>query len=889
MKRGRVILFLVIYIALSQIFLFSKNNEKNNEKDKKEDISSMNSNNRIEDRKVDEGAKMLIDRMKWFFEGRQGPDGFIPHNARLNALRQMEENIRKGILAAEDSIIPGNLWSPIGPAPLYSGSTAYSGRVSTIAAANSNTIYVGAAQGGVWKTTTGGPPWTPLTDNQASLASGSIAIAASNPNIIYVGTGESNFSCDSYFGAGILKSTDGGNTWSLLGQSTFSNTSISKIIIHPTNPNILWAANTRGTGGFICYVPSGTYGVWKSIDGGNTWTLVLGSGQTGVISYTTDLAISNTDPNVIYAGVRESGIWKTTDGGTTWTKLGGGLPTTNIGVIDLAIDPNNNNIIYATYEALSTGQHLNIYKSTDSGINWAPINKPANLCSSYCWYCMFIEVAPDGNVWLGGIYLYRSSNGGSTWTNVSNSGLHVDQHAIAFPGDGSVWIGNDGGVFKTANNGSSWQNLNVGLYTVQFYPGTSLHPTNANLGLGGTQDNGTLKYTGTTSWTEIYGGDGAFSSIDFTNPDNVWYVSYQYLNILKSTNGGTSFSSATTGLTDANTSNAPFIAPYVMCPNNANVLIAGSDNVWRTNNGAANWSSNSPDPLDLSNSKIRAIAFAASDTSCNTYFVGLQNGKIFRTTVGGGSSGWVEITGTLPSRGINDIAVHPTNANIVYLAFSGFGGPHVYKTTNALDPAPVWNAIDTGIPDIPVNAILLDPTDPNVVYIGTDIGIFRSTDAGSSWQSFNNGHPRVAVFDLVADDNPPRIFSFTHGRSAFTLSTAPPGEVPMKNGSGNPLLITKSGNNLILSWSAPGGNCIPTDYGIYRGNIGEYYSHTQIDCYDDGPDYLQETIPSDVGSYYFIIVARTDTVEGSYGKNSNGTERPVGITKCVANQNLNPC
>jgi photosystem II stability/assembly factor-like uncharacterized protein len=255
----------------------------------------------------------------------------------------MEENLRLGrLLASPVNKVPGDGWAPLGPSPIipFDGVSAFSGRVAAVAVdpTNTNTAYIGAAQGGVWKTTDHGATWTPLTDSQKSLASGSIAIAPSNHNIVYVGTGEPNAISVSYFGAGILKSIDGGATWTLIGATPFANTSVSRIIIHPTNPNILWAANTSGFAGQGYGPPAPvTLGVWKSTDAGATWNLVLGTTQTGVAaSQVHDLAIHPTNANVLYAGAYHSGVWRTIDGGSTWSRLVSGLPASaDIGLRDV--------------------------------------------------------------------------------------------------------------------------------------------------------------------------------------------------------------------------------------------------------------------------------------------------------------------------------------------------------------------------------------------------------------------------------------------------------------------------------------------------------------------------------------------------------------------------
>lgn len=712
----------------------------------------------------EESDEALRDRMSWLREGRVGPEGFFPRNGRLRAMREIEANIKKGLLRSIGAeAIPGTSWTPIGPAP----SSGNSGRVTAVAVhpTNSSIVYVGAANGGVWRTLDSGTTWTPLTDSQPSLATGTIVIDRTNPNVIYVGTGEANFSCDSYYGVGILKSTDGGSTWTLLGNLPFANQSVSKIVLHPSSPGVMWAGTTAGNGGFVCGGRSTTTGVYKSTDGGVTWTRTT----TG---HVTDLVLDPANANILYAAFDSVGVRKSVDGGATWTLLAGGLPTANIGRVDLALQ-GNPATVYAAYEDGATGGYLGAWKSTTGGSSWTQLTgAPSNLCSTYCWYFLGMDVAPNGNLWLWGYSVNRSTDGGATWSNIG-SAMHVDHHAVAFAPNGNIWVGNDGGIYKSTNGGTLWTAMNTGFQTMQFYPGVSLHPSDSSYMLGGTQDNGTNRRSGTT-WSRIYGGDGSWTAIHPTTPTTI-YASSQYLNIRKSTDGGSTFAAATTGLTDANNSTyAPFIASFILCPSNPSVLIAGSNNIWKSTNGAGSWASNSPDPLvpgaTGKAAHLNALAFAKSDTTCNTYFAGSKGGKLYRTTVGGGTSGWTDITGTLPARGIQDIAVHPTSANTVYVTLTGWGGGHVFKTTNALSNPPTWTDISSGLPDAPVNAVLLDPTDSNIVYIGTDVGVFRSSTAGGSWAAFMTGLPNVPVFGLAANSGTNTIVAFTHGRGAWKLS-----------------------------------------------------------------------------------------------------------------------
>ena len=743
-----------------------------------------------------DGPEVILDRIRWFRQGRLGSNGVIPIGARNRALSQMDDNVRLRRLGASPvRRVPDDGWAPLGPSPLYDtdGVTAFSGRVAAVAIdpTDTNVVYVGGAQGGIWKTTDHGATWTPLTDTQRSLASGSIAIAPSNHNIIYAGTGEPNATGDSYFGAGILKSIDGGTTWTLIGATPFATSSVSRIIIHPTNPNILWATNTLGFAGKDIYFPPvlPSLGVWKSTDAGVSWTLVLGTTQTGVAqSQVHDLVIHPTNPNVLYAGAYHSGVWRTTDGGSTWIRLGGILPAAaDIGRVALAIDPNTATTVYAMFANYSNGDFLGsqqgTYKTVNGGASWTLLSKPTGMCYftnmtdvcsyngySQCGYDLVVGVGLDHSVWIGGTGLWRSGDGGTTWSSVCPSGYggHVDYHALAFRGS-DVWIGQDAGVFTTAQDGTGWTNRNLGLTLEQFYPGASLHPTDATWAIGGTQDIGNPFYSGSQAWHMLSGGDGAFSAFDLTDPYNVLYISTQKLNILKYDHGN--WSSAINGLTDANTNNTNFISPFVMCPYNSQVLIAGSKTVWRTDNGAALWSVNSPDPLNTHNSSVMtALAFATTG-DCNTYFAADNWGRIYRTRDAGTT--WVEITPA--NRAIADIATDPRDPNVVIVGVSGFNFPsasqHVLKTTNALDPSPTWTVISSGIPDIPANAVLIDPDNSSIYYLGTDIGIFRSADGGVTWQVFMDGHPNVAVFDLVGNSATGTILSFTHGRGVFKLAT----------------------------------------------------------------------------------------------------------------------
>lgn len=685
--------------------------------------------------------------------------------------------------------IEGNTWVNVGPAPItgspgvFFGAPPWTGRVADVAVdpANPDHWLIGAAQGGIWETFDAGATWTPKTDDQASLATGAIAFAPSDPSIIYAGTGEAVFSGDAYAGAGLLKSTDGGTTWALVDTPTFAKTTFSDVAVDPTNPDILLAATSRGTAGRVASGPPSAppTGILKSSDGGATWSLTL-SGRA------TDLEVDPTNFNNQYAGIGEifgsplNGVYRSIDAGETWTLITGPWDTIpgGVGRVELAIAPSNPNVLYVSIQDAfgmggSDGSLLGLFRTDnawDETPTWTQIASAPNFCGPQCWYDHEITVDPTNPdiLYAGGVSLFKFD--GVVWTNVLN-GLHVDQHTMAWVGTQLI-VGNDGGVWSTTDGGSTWTNHNTSLSITQFYEG-SIHPTDPNFALGGSQDNGTEKWTGTDAWQWIFGGDGADNAISSSNPDTHWAVSFQGLNILRTINGGTSFTFADSGI---DKTGAPFIARFEKCPANDDVFIAGTDNLWRSDNffsaGFPSWSSNGPEM----GSGIRALAFAPSDATCNTYAFGTADGQL-RLTSDGGST-WVDIDvgNAVPDRPITDLRFDPTDANILYVTLSGFdeftpGQPgHVFKTTDALAASPTWSDVTPPV-NMPHNTTVVDQVDPNFVYVGTDQGVWKSTDGGGTWTQMGpeTGMPNVAVFELQINNTTGRLVAFTHGRGAFVL------------------------------------------------------------------------------------------------------------------------
>ncbi|MCC7387874.1 MAG: hypothetical protein IT431_03810 [Phycisphaerales bacterium] len=668
---------------------------------------------------------------------------------------------------------PGALaqgWQELGPKPI-SDSGGYSGRVSAIgcSATNANLYYIGGADGGVWKTTDGGVTWTALTDRMPTTATGAIAVDPTNDQIVYAGTGEANYANHSRYGLGVFKTTDGGATWAHLAEATFGGRTFSKLVIDPQNPGTLYAAVARA-GGFPALAAAkghpgatGPVGAFKSTDGGVTWTHLT----TGIPAVeASDIAIDRLNPQTVYAAIGNvfgdsgNGVYKSTNGGASWAKLAGGLPSSGIGRISLDVSPSSPQTLYAllTRPSSSSGSGASAiggYRSDDGGATWYARGTVDQ--SSYGWFLSCVSVKPDdpNTVFYGGLTMTRYIGAsGSTVTPP-----HVDLHATAWDASGRLLNGNDGGIHRSANLGSSWTSLNTQVGTTQFYAGLSTHPTNADFMLGGFQDNGTNRRTNnTTVWAGVLGGDGGWTQINQSNP-SIMFCEYQGTGSLyRSTNGGSSFSFAGNGIGGRNC----FLPPYVIDPSNTNTVYYGSERVYRSTNGGTSWSAWSGDLTDGAGA-IRALAIAPSNPS---YLYAATNDGNVQVSTNGGQTftqildnhpGWPRVT--------RELFVDPTDERKVYLATAFFGTTQIRRSTDA---GQTWEALDQNLPDIPVNVVAVDHRMPRLtIYAGTDAGLLRSVDGGDSWHDYPPGVPHAPVVDINLDTQRERMIVATQGRGSW--------------------------------------------------------------------------------------------------------------------------
>jgi uncharacterized protein (TIGR03437 family) len=729
-------------------------------------------------------------REEWFFQQRTWPNGSIPMGARFNAIRrqqQIDAAVRQqhrsiavtGVKSHALTMDSAN-WTLIGPRPTAIGSAISSGRVNAVAIdpRDNNVVYIGAAEGGVWKTTDGGKNWTPLTDDQASLASGAIAIDPNNPDTVYVGTGEENFAYDSYYGAGILKSTDAGATWTNI-VGPFLRDEISAIAVHPTNSNIVLCTSRTG--------------VWRSVDAGQNWTQTL-SGNGGI-----SVVFDPTNGSSVYASLgypstaanSKNGVYHSTDGGVTWKAANGSgttaLPNTNLGRIDIALAASSPGTIYAQVGNATDQSVIGIYKTVDGGVSWnkLPIsNAVLAFWGDQAFYDNPISVSPaDPNVvWAGGLNVMRSLDGGNTWSGLPSSGpngaaIHVDYHVFAFTPDGSkLYIANDGGVFSTTDITArlvNWTELNDTLAITQFYPGMTTDPTNPLVMLGGTQDNHTQRYNGDASWSAVACGDGAYTVIDPLFPaltyTNCGVLSGASIFRTTALTGASSWTETDYGIDQTDLS--PFIGTLVIDVSNPQTLYYGTYRLWQTQDSGGRWNAVSPDLTAGKKGTLRTVAPAPPDS--NTVYVGTTNGKVQVTrNVGDGSNAsWSDVSAGLPPRTPTQIRVDQLDAATAYVTFSGFSGGadrlgHIFKTQNA---GASWTDISGNLPNIPANDLVIDPDLPQTIYAATDIGVMVTTDGGATWSTLGNGLPKVVVMSLVLDRGSRVLRAGTHGRSVWEI------------------------------------------------------------------------------------------------------------------------
>lgn len=659
-------------------------------------------------------------------------------------------------------------WSSIGP-------TNIGGRLTCLAAhpTNPDRIWAGAAGGGVWYSKNAGRTWTAQWHDQDTLNVGALAIDPTRPGTLYCGTGEANLSADSYAGVGLYRTRNGGRTWRLLAPcgTTGLPSRIGVIAIDPFDPDHLLL------GGVGFGTTSDFGGLYVSRDGGVTWQR-----QVFVSPYNYwchAIVFHPTTRGLIYATVTEegikSGIYRSDDGGASWTQLTKGLPVTaRFGRTSLAISPSRPSILYAL--AADAGSEdadrvLGVFRTTNGGGSWTNVAGAHFRLEGQMSYGNTIAVHPTDpdTVLCGGVDLRRTTDGGKTWKRATawnadrghRSYAHADHHALLMPAGrpDRVYDANDGGLDVSEDAGARWTNRSAGLAVTMYYD-MDVAPSNPNAFGGGAQDNGTVVTTTgrADDHAEILGGDGGWIVFD-PNEAGHLYASYYNLNLYRFRDGDCLGVSPPA---DEDEQGSVWMAFIDMAPGRPDVVYTGSTRVWRTLNDGVKWRAVSA-PLD--GSPITAIEVATRDS--RRVYVGTENGGIFRSTDGGAT--WSpDLSGAMvPGFTITRLAASPADATIVYATLANFDRSHVFRSG---DGGTTWADVDQrGLPNVPHHAIAIPAHSPKTLYVCNDVGVFVSRDDGATWANLSRNLPHVMVVDLVYHEASRTLYAATYGRSLWKM------------------------------------------------------------------------------------------------------------------------
>jgi hypothetical protein len=690
-------------------------------------------------------------RWEYFMEQRTYPTGerFAPDAV----YREMQENPEM----FKSQNMPGN-WTYIGNTSVPSGGGA--GRINSIRnlPGSSSTWFACAPAGGLWKTTNSGTSWTLLnTDELASIGVSDVAIDPTNTNILYIATSDGDAG-DTY-SIGVLKSTDGGNTWNTTGLNwTVTQTRvINRILINPNNTQHVITVTSNG--------------IYRTTNGGTSWTLV----QSGNFK---DLKMKPGDSTTWYATGNSDDFFRSTDSGATWTQIVSALPTSGVTRMSLAVSAANPAYVYIIAGNNSDYGLQGIYRSTDSGTTWVQQadNTPNYLTwdengaggGGQAWYDLSIECDQSNanTLYIGGVNLWKSTNGGTSFTCVGHwygaAGIpyvHADIHALHWVSgaSGTLLVGNDGGVFRTSDNGATFTDNSSNLEIAQQYR-LSVAGTNSNRVITGWQDNGTNLKDG-VAWSEVIGGDGMECIIDPTN-QNIMYGELYYGAIFKSTTGGGGFSQIVGNNGSGVNEGGAWVTPYVL-GTNPNHLFVGKSTVYKSTNGGSSFSAMSA----FGSGSINSLAVAPSN---NDVIYASKGGSLYRTTNGNTFTllnDFSLLPDDLSGLYITYIAVHPTNPDKVWVTYSGFDSAE--KVDYSSNGGTTWTSVSTGLPNLPVNCIVYQNGTNDGLYIGTDAGVYYRDNTVGTWIPYMDGLPNVVVSELEIHYPTGTITAATYGRGLW--------------------------------------------------------------------------------------------------------------------------
>ena len=663
--------------------------------------------------------------------------------AALTSPRRRRRSTRRRARAPAPAVVPA-AWQAIGPSLIPKGQTYGSnvvdviGRVSSIAVDPNDPkhLLLGAAGGGIWESQNTGAAWAARTDQMPSLAIGAIAFDPTNPKKVYAGSGEGNFYAN--LGAGVYKSLNGGTTWSVAASAPFVGVGFYDLVVDPETPAVLYAATTNG--------------FYKSTNSGAGWSLKR-AGKCW------DISVHPTGGTVEILAAFADGLFVSIDAGNSFAAVA--LPSWPAGnLARLAVDHVRSApaVAYA-FAAKGSGAHL--WRRV--GTAWTKIAAPTGVNINQAWYDWYVAAAPNNQnqVYIGAIDAYRGTVSGATasWTNITTQGgnsIHPDQHCLAFAPNNPqvIYAGNDGGIYRSANSGASWTALNKGLGITEIEYLAS-DPSTWKWLMAGTQDNGTIRYTGSPAlvWDPIAGGDGGDCGINQLNPLNV-YHSYYSVSLERSTNKGNTWNEL--GLPWPPTLASLFYPPVEV---SGLTVAIGAASLLVTRNGVQPWTTI---PLGLLSDEFPS-AMRAVDA--NTLLIGTSAGRVLRVWWTGA---WNKAQLTSPApRYISCIAVDPTNPQRFWITISQIGGALVYRSDNA---GSAWVNCAAGLPAIPMNSVVVDPANFKRVWVAADVGVYQTLDLGSSWGAFSNGLPNAMAADLVLHKQDRMLICATRNRGAWVTA-----------------------------------------------------------------------------------------------------------------------
>ena len=767
-----------------------------------------------------------IGRWTWENGQRAYSDGSLPSPnffwKEHTAIMDRKEKDGPRLLATET-------WRPIGPVaipPADDNNREHGlGRINcmTFHPTDPDIIWVGVAQGGVWKTVNGGQSWRPLTDKLPMLRISDIALDPTNTDVLYIAVGDyaylgtalntDNRKRHTHYGLGVFKTTDGGESWLPTGlsfrQTDYDGSLIRRVFVHPENPAHLTAA--------------GVSGVWTSEDAGENWAQRNSR-------FIWDIEQHPERPDTLYAStgysskldLGSSGIMISTDFGRTWTNVSTPIPSDKtVQRIEIAVSTADPDYLYAVACAWHNGFE-GLYRSTDAGLTWeqradestAPnilgrlngIEETFDNIGGQGTYDLAILVHPQNReiVYVGGINIWGSLDGGATWdgisywTNVSGPSIHADQHFFAYNSlNNRIYVCNDGGLYSTeqmivgswdiafTNQGeytwpTSWTNLSDGMAITSFYR-VGLGPNAPTYVVAGAQDNSTY-YKNGENWINLFGGDGMECFLDPDNPALVYGSSQFGFLHRHDYNTGKTRPNLSFQILQNQQDRGEWITPFQLHPNNSDVLYAAYGDLWRREDKDEIWIqiSNLPGQNALQGNASPASAFKISPSDPNIMYMAKRpwhslgiNSQMLRTTDGG--ENWGDITLGLPDTlYFTSLTIHQDNPDIVWITCSGFaGGLKIFQTTDAGN---TWKNVSSNLPNLPANILVHDPASlNNTVYVGMDIGVYYSDDLTQEWKLYNEGLPNVIVSDLEIDPISKKLVAATFGRGLWEVPLITPG------------------------------------------------------------------------------------------------------------------